>query len=75
MASGSTEMMMPVASVTIPAGGTVAFSPGGYHLMCMQPRMKPGDSIPVTFTFQNGATLDTQFKVVGATGRPPHSGS
>ncbi len=42
---------MMVKQVTVPAHGAVSFSPGGYHLMCMQPRRggggreeRPGDA-------------------------------
>src|SRR5206468_2954571 len=39
-----TSRMLDVKSVTVPAGGTVSFAPGGYHLMCMNPAaaMTPG---------------------------------
>ena len=60
---------MMVHSVTVPAHGSVAFAPGGYHLMCMAPSdaMKPGASVPVTLKFATGdVTID--FAVKGATG-------
>src|SRR6187551_2303237 len=31
------DRMMHVKSVSVPAHGTLAFAPGGYHLMCMSP--------------------------------------
>jgi len=53
------DKMMPVKAVTVPAHGSVRFAPGGYHIMCMQPKtaVKPGKSIPVTLSFGDGSTL------------------
>ncbi len=65
------ETMVPVASVDVPAHGSVSFAPGGYHLMCMKPAatLKPGTSVPVTLTFKDGGTLSADFPVHGATGQ------
>jgi copper(I)-binding protein len=60
------DTMMAVRSVTIPAGGRLSFSPGGYHLMCMQPKMRPGERVPVTLTFQNAGKVRTMFPVFSA---------
>ena len=35
--AGGLESMRDVAGVVVPAGGTLRFAPGGYHLMCMDP--------------------------------------
>jgi periplasmic copper chaperone A len=64
------SMMMDVQNVTIPAQGSVSFAPGGFHLMCMQPRMKIGDKIPVTLHFQDGSSLETVMQVYGPQGAP-----
>jgi periplasmic copper chaperone A len=65
------EQMIMVPKVAIPAHGTLQFSPGGYHLMCMSPAaaMRPGQSVPVTLQFEGGASLSADFPVRGATGR------
>jgi copper(I)-binding protein len=63
-------MMMAVQSVTVPAHGSVRFVPGGYHLMCMQPVMKPGTTVLVLLNFQDGSTLEVAMPVFGATGAP-----
>ncbi len=68
--SSGTSMMMDVPTVSIPAGGSVSFAPGGYHLMCMTPRMKVGDRIAVTLSFHNAAQLSTTMPVYGANGAP-----
>jgi len=63
-------MMMDVPDLTIPAGGSVALAPGGYHLMCMNPVMKTGTLVTVTLRFQGGATLPVTMPVYGPAGAP-----
>jgi copper(I)-binding protein len=60
--------MMHVEGVKVPAGGTVTFKPGGYHLMCMKPRMEVGKRVPVTLKFADGTTITAQFPVTGPAG-------
>jgi len=68
---GGMAGMDMVAEVDVPAGGGVSFSPGGYHLMCMdaKPALKPGASVPVTLTFRDGARLTANFAVRNAAGK------
>jgi copper(I)-binding protein len=63
--------MQDVSSVAVPAGGTVKFAPGGYHLMCMNPTaaIKPGGSVSVTLNFSDGNKIDTLFAVRNAQGK------
>ncbi len=68
--NGGTERMVMLETVTVPAGGTLAFAPGGYHLMCMQPRMKPGLSVPVTLTFRDGREVTASFRVYAGNEAP-----
>jgi periplasmic copper chaperone A len=65
------ESMADVADVAVPPHGSVSFSPGGYHLMCMspQPAMKLGANVPVTLSFQDGTKLDASFVVRNARGQ------
>ena len=67
--SGMAEMM-DVQTVTIPAHGSLTFEPGGYHLMCMQPSMKTGETVPATLSFQDGSTLAVTLPVYGAQNAP-----
>ncbi|WP_081857969.1 copper chaperone PCu(A)C [Thiomonas sp. FB-Cd] len=62
---GNTMEMLPVSRVTIPAHGSVAFQPGGYHIMLMQPKkaVQPGDQVPITLEFSGGSTLRVEFQV------------
>ncbi|HEY4092474.1 MAG TPA: copper chaperone PCu(A)C [Luteibacter sp.] len=64
--------MEMVDKVPVPAKGQVAFAPGGYHVMLMQPKhpVNPGDKVVVTFTLSDGTTLPVTFtaKPANATG-------
>lgn len=64
------DRMVMVDRVAVPAHGTVAFSPGGYHLMCTDPgkALRPGNSVSVTLEFADGGTLTAAFPVKGASG-------
>ncbi len=65
------DTMSDVTSVDIPAGQTVKFAPGGYHLMCTDPgpTMKIGGSVPVTLKFSDGSAAHVTFAVKSATGQ------
>ena len=68
--TGGMARMVPVDTVTVPAGGSVHFAPGGYHLMLMQGRnVKPGDSVDIILQFAGHAPLPVSFRVRGADGR------
>ena len=63
--SGGMASMKMVTTVPVPAGGSVTFAPGGYHLMFIgltQP-LKVGDSLPATLTFASGARVKAAFVV------------
>lgn len=68
---GGQERMAAVASLAVPARGSVAFAPGGYHLMCMSPTaaMARGKTVPVTLHFADGTSLAADFPVRDAMGR------
>jgi copper(I)-binding protein len=56
---GGMGRMEMVDSVPLPPKGTVAFSPGGYHVMLMDAKhpVTPGDKLVVTFRLSDGETL------------------
>jgi copper(I)-binding protein len=67
-AMGSTSPMMgmvPVARVDVPAGGTVEFKPGGYHLMLIGliADLKVGDTIELTLTFEKAGAITVKAEV------------
>ena len=65
---GGMMSMKPLAGADVPAGGQLAFKPGGNHAMVfgIDPAVKPGTSIPLHFTFQSGATIDADAKTLAA---------
>jgi copper(I)-binding protein len=61
-----TERMEMVSSVRIPMNGTVRFAPGGYHLMCMDPKgalLSGKGTETVTLQFADGGTLQAPFAI------------
>ncbi len=65
-------------SLAVPAKGTLAFAPGGNHLMLfgLDPSVKAGDRLPLTFTFQSGAKVSAVADVrpVTAPAKAPEAG-
>jgi copper(I)-binding protein len=68
---GGVMSMARETQLAIPAGGRVAFAPGGHHLMLigLTRTVKAGDAIPVTLTFASGVKLKTALAV--GTGAAP----
>jgi len=65
--------MRPVeAGVPVPANGTAALAPGGYHLMLLELKrpLKAGESFAGTMTFEKAGTIAVTFDVqaIGSTG-------
>ncbi|QGZ61893.1 copper chaperone PCu(A)C [Paraburkholderia acidisoli] len=71
VSNGSTQKMVMVHKATVPAHGTLAIAPGGYHLMLEQAKHKiaPGDTVNVKLHFSDGETLDTPFAVKSPAGQ------
>jgi copper(I)-binding protein len=67
-----TSQMTPVEKITVAAHSRLEFAAQGYHLMLTRPRktLKPGDRVPVTLSFADGAALTVQFEL-----RPPTAGA
>jgi copper(I)-binding protein len=59
------------AEVRIAAGNTAVFTPGGLHLMLMQPKrtFRIGDRVSVELLFSDGRRLSVDFEVRQ---EPPH---
>jgi copper(I)-binding protein len=73
--AGGVMSMARVATVAVPAGGRVAFAPGGYHLMLLNLKrtLKAGDDVPATLVFASGARVPVRFRVGAGVG-PPQAG-
>jgi len=62
---GEVMRMRPVAKLPLPAGATLAMQPGALHIMLIHLKrpLHPGDTVPLTLTFEHGATLTLQVPV------------
>lgn len=59
--------------VAVPAGKTVAFAPGGYHLMLMglKAPLKEGDRVKATLTFEKAGPIEVTINVEGIGAQHP----
>jgi len=66
MTSGGMAAMKPLDQVALPAGGKVAFKPGGMHVMLfgLNPVIKPGKTMTLQFTFADGNRYDYDALVI-----------
>jgi copper(I)-binding protein len=62
---GAMTRMRHEMRVEIPAGGRLAFEPGGLHLMLMEPVrfLSAGDRVPIELEFAGGARQTVTFEV------------
>ncbi len=69
---GDVMQMREVDAVEIPANAPIKFAPGGLHIMLtgLKARLKPGEMVPLTLTFEHAGTRTINVPVgsIGATG-------
>jgi copper(I)-binding protein len=65
VSNGSTQKMVMVDKLTVPAHGQVAIAPGGYHVMLEDAKHKiaAGDTVHLTMKFSDGETVSAPFAV------------
>ncbi len=65
---GGVMSMSLLTGVDVPAGGDVVFKSGGNHAMLfgMDPAVKPGATVPLSFTFQSGKKIEVEAKAIAA---------
>ncbi len=65
---GGMTSMQAVADVPVPAGKTVTFKPGGFHIMVMglDHLLTAGETFPVTLTLSDGTSLKATVTVRSA---------
>jgi copper(I)-binding protein len=70
---GTMTMRPAEGGVEIPAGGTVALAPGGFHIMFMELKepLVEGGKVPVTLTFEMAGSIDTFLHVLAIGVRGP----
>jgi copper(I)-binding protein len=66
--AGAMTTMREVPKVTVPAGATVMFEPGGYHVMLMDldHPLTVGETFPVTLMLDGGASVKATVTVRSA---------
>ena len=76
MTHGGMTGMRPLATIALPAGETIAFEPGGKHLMIfgLGPNLKPRGRLPLTFRFRSAPPVEVEARLVGAGDAPPGDG-
>lgn len=59
MPAGGMMTMTPVDRIDVPAGGSVALEPGGYHIMLLglTAPLEAGTTVEVTLTFENAGEV------------------
>lgn len=76
--NGVMNMRKVEGGVAIPAKGSAALAPGGFHLMLMglKAPFKEGQMIPLTLTFEKAGSVEVELQVdkMGATS-PSHGAS
>lgn len=70
--AGGVMRMERVESLTIPAGETVRFAPGGLHLMLFGVKAKASEPLPITLTLASGANIPVSARAVAATQQSGH---
>jgi copper(I)-binding protein len=68
--------MGPLKDSSIPPDGELAFEPGGKHAMLFEldPTLKVGDSIPLTFSFERAPPVTVQAELLGPGAASSHAG-
>lgn len=76
MANNVMTMRKLDGGVTVAPGKTVAFAPGGYHLMLMGLKnpLKEGDRVKATLTFEKAGTVEVTINVEGIGAQHPAPG-
>jgi copper(I)-binding protein len=59
MEGGDVMQMMPVDRVPVPAGGSVTFEPGGFHVMLvnLNQALEPGAEVSLHLFFENAGEI------------------
>lgn len=68
--------MRHVMALDVPAGKSVTFAPGGYHVMLMglTAPLKKGERFPLSLTFEKAGTVTVTVTVEGPGARGPMGG-
>jgi copper(I)-binding protein len=77
MVDGMMKMRKITGGVAVPAGGSVALAPKGYHLMFfgLSKPLKEGDKFAGTVAFEKAGTIPVTFEVKGVGAAAPDTGA
>jgi len=77
MTDGMMKMREVTGGVEVPAGGSIALAPKGYHLMLfgLKKPLKEGDTFAGTLTFEKAGPLPVTFDVRGLGAAAPDAGA
>ncbi len=66
MQDGMMKMVPLAGGIDVPAGGDIAFSPGGKHAMLfdINPAIRPGDDVALEFSYANGRRISATAKAL-----------
>lgn len=66
--TGGVSSMHAAGAITLPAGGKLAFAPGGYHVMLTHPKqtLAVGDTMPLVLLFAGPMHVTTSCEVRSA---------
>ena len=67
--------MMPLIELPLPQKESVEFRPGGRHAMLfgLDPQLKPGGVLPLTFSMRDGRTFKAQARLVAPSAPSPYA--
>ncbi|MCI4678736.1 copper chaperone PCu(A)C [Rhodoblastus acidophilus] len=73
MVNGVMEMRGISGGLAVPAHGSVAFKPGGYHVMLigLKKPLKAGETVPLTLDFAKAGKIEISARVQAMTSPPP----
>lgn len=74
--AGARARMKRRKEIEFPSRGELVFEPGGRHAMLfgLSPRLKPGDRVALTFSFDVAPPVTVEAEVRSPLGEPPHDG-
>lgn len=77
LSDGVMKMRHQADGIEIPAGATIEFKPGSYHVMFMDisKTLKAGDEIKGKLRFEKAGSVDVVFTVAGMGSQKPQAGS
>jgi copper(I)-binding protein len=73
MMEGEVMKMRRVQAVEVPAKGSAALQPGGFHIMLvgLKHPLQEGERFPLTLTFETAGEITVEFAVEGVASMGP----